>query len=285
MQIIKDYRDNKELRDSFHELAGKVFGLNFEDWYQNGFWKDNYNPHSIVINGKVVANVSVNQCNMLYQGKPFKLIQLGTVMTDPDYRGRGFARRLLEEVIKEYEDKVDGIYLFANDSVLDFYPKFGFVKKDEFQYSRKIINSGSRVAEHFSMEEPKDWEKMVKIMETKPQCGNMTMVDNPGLYMFYLSQFMRDSVYMIPDKDTYVVAEMEDDTLVLHAIWGEASIDEVVASFGHEINQVILQFTPADVENYDELLVDEADTTFFVRGRAFEILGDYKFKLQEITHA
>ena len=66
MQIVNGYRDNKKLRDSFNELAEKVFGLNFENWYQNGFWNDNYNPYSIIVDGKVAANISVNQCDMNY---------------------------------------------------------------------------------------------------------------------------------------------------------------------------------------------------------------------------
>lgn len=59
IEIKKDYRDNKELRDSFNVLAEKVFGLSFEVWYQNGYWKDNYNPYSMIVDGKVVANDNV----------------------------------------------------------------------------------------------------------------------------------------------------------------------------------------------------------------------------------
>ena len=121
-----NYRDNDALRASFNELAGKVFGLSFENWYQNGFWKDNYIPYSVVIDGKVVANVSVNRCDVNYNGETKSLIQLGTVMTDPDHRGKGYARELMEKIISDYEGKVDGMYLFANDSVTSFYPLFGF---------------------------------------------------------------------------------------------------------------------------------------------------------------
>ena len=64
-----NYRDNDVLRASFNELAEKVFGLNFEGWYQHGFWKDNYNPYSVVVDGKVVSNVSVNRCDVNYNGK------------------------------------------------------------------------------------------------------------------------------------------------------------------------------------------------------------------------
>lgn len=285
MKIVKDYRDNKELRDSFNELAKKVFNLSFEEWYQNGFWKENYNPVSIVIEGKVVSNVSVNKCNMNYNGNILKLLQLGTVMTAPEYRGNGYVRILMDEIMKEYEGKVDGIYLYANDSVLDFYPKFGFVTKPEFQYSKHVINTATDVTENIPMETSEDWVKMVDIIKNRPQCGNMTMNGNEGLFMFYLSQFMKENVYYVNSIDTYVVAEVYGDTLMLHAIFGEASIDDVITSFGSNISNVILFFTPIDKTGYEEKKVDEEDTTFFVKGKAFELLGDYKFMLQAITHA
>ena len=84
MRIENNYRENENLRRSFNARAEKVFGLNFENWYKNGFWKDNYIPYSVIEDGKVVSNVSVNRCDMNYDGRIVKLIQLGTIMTDPD---------------------------------------------------------------------------------------------------------------------------------------------------------------------------------------------------------
>lgn len=34
--------------------------------------------------------------------------------------------------------KFDGIYLYGNDTVLDLYPKFGFVTATEYQYTKQI---------------------------------------------------------------------------------------------------------------------------------------------------
>ncbi|MCM1174258.1 MAG: hypothetical protein NC341_04315 [Blautia sp.] len=53
----------------FNELAFKTFGIDFEDWYQNGYWGENHNPYSIVMDGKVVSNVSVNHMNFLRKGE------------------------------------------------------------------------------------------------------------------------------------------------------------------------------------------------------------------------
>ena len=118
MNIIHGYRGDKQLRDSFNALAAQTFGLNFEGWYQNGFWGDNYDPHSLLLDGKVVSNVSVNRTDLVIGGRRYRILQLGTVMTDPAYRGRGYGRAIMEYIEKEYAD-VDGIYLFGNDGVVD----------------------------------------------------------------------------------------------------------------------------------------------------------------------
>ncbi|MBO5624000.1 MAG: GNAT family N-acetyltransferase, partial [Butyrivibrio sp.] len=157
--IEKNYRNNDALRASFNRLAEKTFGLNFENWYRNGFWKDNYIPYSVVIDGEVVSNVSVNACNMNYKGKLVKLIQLGTIMTDDDHRGNGYARVLMEEVLKDYDGKVDGIYLFANDSVLEFYPKFGFREAKEYQFTKDVTISGECTAQNVPLRDKIDFDR------------------------------------------------------------------------------------------------------------------------------
>lgn len=285
LSIEKNYRDNEDLRASFNKLAEKTFGLSFENWYQNGFWKDNYIPYSVVIDGEVVSNVSVNACNMNYKGKEVKLIQLGTVMTDSDYRGKGYAGMLVEEVKKDYEGKVDGMYLFANDSVLEFYPRFGFKEGKEYQYSKDFIVSGPPTAEWVPMNGKKDFDKMVDILSTRSQNSNMYMVGNTGLYMFYLSQFMTENVFYIKECDSYAVAEKEDDTLILHTIIGEGAIDDVVSAFGSQVKKVVLCFTPKDPSSFEKNELHEEDTTFFTQGRFFEENKGDEYMLQTITHA
>lgn len=283
--IMKNYRDNDELRASFNRLAEKTFGLSFENWYQNGFWKDNYNPYSVIVDGEVVSNVSVNICNMSYKGKVVKLIQLGTIMTDSDYRGKGYARVLMEEVLKDYEGKVDGIYLYANDSVLDFYPKFGFKEAKEYQYVKEATITGDDKTTKVSMKDKSDFDKMVTILELRPQNGQMYMVDNTGLYMFYLSQFMTENVYYIADCDSYVIAEVEEGELILHAIIGDGSLDEVIDAFGANIKKVVLCFTPKDASGFEKNELHEEDTTFFVKGQFFEERVNDEYMMQAITHA
>ncbi len=284
MEIRHAYRDNKELRDSFNELADKVFGLDFEGWYQNGFWKDAYDPYSVIEDGKVVSNISVNRCDMNYKGKIFHLIQLGTVMTDPDYRGKGYARLLMERVMEDIKD-ADGIYLYGNDSVVGFYPKFGFKESKEYSFSKDVTIDVERSVKEVSMADKSDWDKMVNILSKTAQNADVYMVNNTGLYMFYLSQFMKENTFYIQDLDTYAIAEIEDHELILHAVIGSGDVDKVISSFGKEIKHVQLGFTPKDTTSFTKNEVVEEDSHFFVKGSFFEENKDAAFMFQPITHA
>lgn len=139
-QLISDYKQNEKYKESFNDLAKHVFELDFKGWYDRGCWNDNYICYSYVDGDKVIANTSINKMNVISNGKEYKVIQLGTVMTHPDYRHQGLATKLMNHIIKKYEKDYDFIYLFANDTVLEFYPKFGFEKVQESSFSLKVSN-------------------------------------------------------------------------------------------------------------------------------------------------
>ena len=286
-QVIKNYRENNQLRQSFNELAEKTFGLNFEDWYQNGFWGENYNPYSIVQDGKVVANVSVNTTNILWNGEKKHFIQLGTVMTEEAYRNKGLIRRIMEEIEVDYKEKIDGMYLFANDEVLTFYPKFGFEKAVEFQYAKQVCNAGSSTMKQIPMHEKKAWTELETAINNNRFYGQFDMVDNSGLFLFYVTKFMQENVYYDKMLDTYVIGEMEEGELFIHNVFSnnEVVLEDVIKAFGQEVKQVILGFTPKDKTGYTMKEVQEEDTTLFVKGAAFVGFEEEEVMFPTLAHA
>lgn len=98
-EMISDYKDNKMYRDSFNKLAESTFDINFEEWFRSGFWNDKYVCYSYIDNNEVISNVSINKMNLIYQGENYSALQIGTVMTHPNYRGQGLAKNLLNHVI------------------------------------------------------------------------------------------------------------------------------------------------------------------------------------------
>lgn len=284
--IVKDYRNNPQLRASFNRLAKATFGLDFEPWYQNGFWTENYNPYSVVLNGEVVANVSVNRTDMVIGGKRRKLYQLGTVMTDEAHRNRGYIRAIMEQIERDTAD-ADGVYLFGGDNVLAFYPKFGFVQGTEHIYTRAAAQSGECTMERVMMDGPEGWERLRKAMAKNEFETACTMIDNPQLIFFYAAQFMQDCVYHDEKMDAWAIAEIEDGGLMLHNVFAPAGVQlsEVIAAFGGGVKQVTLGFAPKDPAGFDCEEYHEEDCTFFVKGAAFDDFARRKLRIPSLSHA
>lgn len=287
MEIIHGYRDNKALRDSFNALAEQTFdGLNFEGWYQNGFWGDNYDPHSIVIDGKVVSNVSVNRCDLEIGGRRYRILQLGTVMTDPEYRGRGLGRAIMEAIEPEMA-KADGVYLFGNESVVNYYPKFGFRRGREMECRKTVRQGGSCAAERVVMDGPAAWARLSQAMEESRFREGCKMVGNRSLIFFYISQFMQESVWHIPALDAWAVAELEEGTLTIYNIFaGEGvTVNDVVRAFGAEVRNVVLGFAPESAEGWQVTELREEDCNFFVRGEVFAEFEARRLRIPSLSHA
>lgn len=287
IEVIKNYRNNDALRRSFNELAGKTFGLNFEDWYQNGFWGDNYNPYSVVKDGKVVANVSVNKTDMLIDGTVKHFIQLGTVMTDEAYRNQGLIRQIMGQIDADYGSTADGFYLFGSDSVLDFYPKFGFRKAKEYLYSRESQNDGEFQFQQIVMDSPAKWKLLGNAMNRNVFHGRFDMVGNNELILFYVTKFMQESVYYHEPTDTYIIAEIEGDHIFLHNVFSSTlrHTEQVIRLLGNAISKVTLGFVPRDTENYEVSEFHGEDCTFFIKGITPDIMELEKLRIPSLSHA
>ncbi len=284
---VQGYRDNDKLRNSFNELAKKTFGIDFTEWYSNGFWGDKYIPYSLVDGDRVIANVSVNLMSFDMEGVKKNYIQLGTVMTDKAYGGQGLSRQLMEDIIHEYNNKTEGIYLFANDSVLDFYPRFGFVKSLEYQYSKSVDFEGSiKTAKHMDMGDITNRNCLINAAENSISNDRFTM-DNTGLIAFYVTGFMRDAVYYIAEEDTYVIAEVEKENVFIHQIIASHKVDlnNVMRSFGSEIKKLTLGFPPIEDNGYDVQQLQEEDCTLFTLGKDLEVIEKKKLRFPTLSHA
>jgi GNAT superfamily N-acetyltransferase len=109
-QLVSDYKDIETYKESFNELAKIVFELDFKKWYEKGCWNDNYICYSYV-GDKVIANTSINKMTLVSNGKEYKAIQVGTVMTHPDYRNQGLSGKLMNHIIEKYEPEYDFIQM------------------------------------------------------------------------------------------------------------------------------------------------------------------------------
>lgn len=287
--------ENQELLSSFNELAKHSFGISFHEV------GGDYEPHVLVRNHKVCANISVNQVPFMVNGVKKLYIQLGTVMTLESERKKGLSRWLMEAIIKEWRTKCDAIYLFANDSVLDFYPKFGFVAKDEYDYrmagvgtyfdsatgSKKVSSQPDLL--HLDMSQESSYELVKEKYKEGNSFATIYMIENKGIFEFYYRGLMNENIYYIEEYDVVVTAGLEEDALICYEILGttKASLIQILKAVAAEFDkeEIVLGFTPIDTRGFVCQLHEEEDTTLFVNRVGENPMENRRWMFPVLTHA
>ncbi|HAA2754823.1 TPA_asm: GNAT family N-acetyltransferase [Listeria monocytogenes] len=270
-EMISDYKDNKMYRDSFNKLAESTFDINFEEWFRSGFWNDKYVCYSYIDNNEVISNVSINKMNLIYQGENYSALQIGTVMTHPNYRGQGLAKNLLNHVIAKYEDQYDFLYLFANDTVLDFYPKFGFERIEESSFTVDACNLKKKASKlkKLNPDNKTDFQLISRIVSKKAPLSNILDVkESEDLLMFYVLIALKNELYYLEELDVIVLMEQEGTDLYVLDILSTKKLDVVeVLSYlsTKKIETIHLLFTPEKSKYIDAAYIIETEDMLFVR--------------------
>lgn len=295
-------RESGLLRGSFNELTQKTFGFDFVDWYEDGGWGDLYIPHVMVEGERVISNVSVNHIRFDLGGVKRDYIQIGTVMTDEKYRGKGLNGRIMERVLKEYEGRVDGIYLFGNDSVLSYYPRFGFRPSKEYEYYMlfhgpsgiNMENIEPYVLQKLDMAQNGQRQALYREIgnyyidpENVNQNDGMYMSENMGLYQFWMAADFTDCIYYLPETGAYAAANLEGEALQVVQIFGKKKVEipRLARAFGRDIKEAVLGYTPAHKELFQVREHKEEDSTLFTLGKDLHRIERDKMMFPVLSHA
>lgn len=286
-QYASDFKNDDALRLAFNELTKDTFSFSFENWYNDGYWNSRYVPYTLFDENKAVANVSICLIDFLVFGENKTFLQIGTVMTAKDYRNKGLSRYLMEQVLEEYKDKCDMIYLYANDDVKDFYPKFGFVPVNEYQYTKQVTGKSTSTApKPLNLEDEQDITLLKKyIRESKP-ISQISMLDGEFLIMFHAS-FMSSGIYYIEEHDCLVFAEIDENTLTITDIFSphEINIDEITQSLAdNSVHKLILEFVPTDTSSFDCTSNESEDSTLFILKGSEDLFKNNRLMFPHLSH-
>lgn len=266
-EFVKDYKNNEILKESFNKLAIKTFELDFIPWYEKGYWTNDYIPYSYSYNNEIIANVSVNKMDLIIDNKIYKAVQIGTVMTDERFKNKGLSRKLLNYVLEKYKDKVQFIYLFANEDVLSFYPKFGFKRYYESEYILDVskyekLNKIEKV-EKLDFNILEDFAKNKKTLSTKLDCINN------NLLMFYFTIAFSENIYYIKEQNSFVIMEEDEDTIHLYDIISKENnnIDDLIKNIINENTKNIkFYFSANNIKNIKINKIENNDDALFIYG-------------------
>lgn len=277
-ELIYDYKDNEIYRHSFNKLSKMVFGIDFENFYQSGAWNDRYVCYSYIDKSTIIANVSVSKLDLIINGEKRKALQIGTVMTHPEYRGRGLAGKLMKYVLDKYENEYEIIYLFANDSVLDFYPKYGFkpLKQSQFTTNTNVALSNINQIRKLDVMKNDDLKIIQKLAaERRPISKTLGVDSSYHLLMFYCLYVFREAIYYLDSLDTIVIYNNNNGVINIYDIVSREKSDfkDIISRISSDKEQkVVFHFTP-DFEgiNLDRVSYDDSDDMLFVKSKTIVI--------------
>ncbi|MGG4497384.1 GNAT family N-acetyltransferase [Brevibacillus reuszeri] len=285
--LVSDYRNNESLKESFNSLVMQTFKLDFRDWYDKGYWNDSYRPYSFVDKGKVIANASVNQMSVIINGETFKAIQIGTVMTDENYRNQGLAKQLMQHIMKEHAKSCDFMYLFANETVLDFYPRFGFTRLHESEFSVDLEKSSIQMNTEAKVKQL-TIENDLSLLEkfAKNRYVNTKILDveqNESLLLFYFTVVFQEAIFYLEELETIVLMEEEEGILRIFDIISlcAPNVEAVISSLVKETTKkVVFSFTPDfTIEGTTATIMPNDDAALFILSKKPLLKGNFMFPL------
>ena len=300
MELISDYMRDPVSRHRLNDLTQKVFGFDFESWVTQGYFEGEYIPYSFLHEGKFVSNVSANRMRFFQNGQEKLYIQLGTVMTDEDFRKQGLAGELMEQVIKTYENACDGIYLFGDLSAAGFYERMGFKTENQYRYSVKadvlkmIRDRAASEIGFFSVFLPVEGrEELLKpryldLVRNGALYSSFQQLNRFGLQLFYTADL--DNVFYAEDLDCFIVLEEEEDVTVLQSVLCEKRypLTEILKRIEPVKDKIRLGFTPCEEDQvlcFSELYDGAEDYRLFFRGEDLKSIEEEKLYFPELSHA
>jgi len=248
---------------SFNELYDTCLDGNYEPWYSMGYWDNTYKPFFIVQDNKVVANVSVSPMLIVLNGQSHNVLQISAVMTHPAFRGQGLSRYLMNHVMDHYQGQFEFIYLFANAEVLDFYPKFGFVRLDESRFSLKDLSGLGPVNSDWrklSIENSEDKSLMERFAKAyRPVSKALSFEPNPCLATYHFILQFEDSLYYSEQRDCLVIVEFEEEELNIYDVFSDRNyrLEELIPSLVKPQTQEISFFFVPDTDFGGKLEVEK----------------------------
>lgn len=287
---VSDYRDQPAIRNGFHQLADTVFGVDFRSWQQHGFWDDRFTCFSFMNGDEMIANVSVSRMELVADGVGTKALQFGAVATHPDYRRQGWSGRLMQSVLDEYDREYGTMFLFANKSVVDFYPKFGFRRVSECGFvcdAAAWIGAGAYApargtVRQLDMANPADVRLAAAIVDERAPVSQRAGVHNgTGITMWHLLYSFPEHLHYFEEENGIVIAERKGNALCLYDIVASREVRmnrlAQLAVSAHGAERVVFCFTPDCLNVAARPFDDPSETILFVRGDWPFPAGPWKF--------
>ncbi len=280
-EFIKNYQSNDNQRLDFNRLVVETFDIDFENWFQGGHWNDRYICYAYWDN-KIISNASLNLMDLIIHDSPVNAVQIGTVMTHPDYRGKGLVSALINRIIHDYTAVTDLFYLFCEPELASFYQRFGFkeIQQSSFIADINTVESHNSQIRKLDFSKTDDRELAKRLIRKRTPLSSTFGVRNAEhIISWYTYNMLNNNFYYCPAEDIILVFEKKENAVHLFDIISAHSIKfEQIKNYisGPQINKVEFHFTPDRLDVQCKTEPPQNSDKLMIKAESFNIASPFK---------
>ena len=271
MRLLTITANDREWHEAFHDYVARVFpGVSFRRWAAFGGWQEHYRVFALLDANRIVASASLTRMDLVLHGRAVRGWQLGAVGTDPRYRRRGLQHRLLPHVLAQ-ADNEDLVFLFANEKVLEFYPRFGFrcARECVFTAEHRALPTSSPLR-ILAPDSSVDRALLARVAAAAEPSTTLLGARRYGsIVLWYLCNFHSEHVRYVPEHDALIVAEQAGSTLLVYDVLARKRFDvaqQLPRLIGSPIERIEFFYSPERDWPSAEPTREYIDSPLFVRG-------------------
>lgn len=283
IMVCANYTFENERRERLYDLFERVFHIpthTLQDFYKKGFWDETYSPVTLFEEDEAIANVSMFSMPMMVGGERIKAAGIQSVMTHPNYRNKGFMKKLFGEVLQKIDEEYNYSFLFTETPEL--YTPFGFKVVKEYIATMQYEKSEQRLSSIRKLDffDEKNVQLIKDIFENKER---LSRVFAPLHYQssFYLNMYdekWNKKLYFSEELNAILVYEIEEGVLKLYGVISELMpiLDELCAVIPEAFHTIEFYFSP------DQLGVEDADLKLYESKKRLMVRGELSVEFNEV---
>jgi GNAT superfamily N-acetyltransferase len=198
---------------------------------------------------RVVGHAGVIELSLVMAGRARRLGSVHAVCTDPERRGKGLGRAVMEDLLAGCAARFDTLVLTT--AIPEFYARFGFRSVREHAFARALPAPSRRATGRGRVltDAGDDVRVLRRLLEGRaPVSNRLGALDGDVVLVVALLLIWGDfsRVHYHADLDVVTVHEVRDRTLVLHDVIGATipPLDALAAAIGAQADRVVTFFVP-----------------------------------------
>jgi ribosomal protein S18 acetylase RimI-like enzyme len=197
---------------------------------------------------RAAAHVGVIELPLVIAGRPCRVGSIHAVCTDPERRGRGLGRALMQEALAACRARYDTLVLTT--LIPEFYARLGFRPVREHAFSRALSRAAPAASPGRALTgAPGDLRLLRRLLERRaPVSERLGSLEAGTVFVIALMLTWGDlsRVHYHPGLDALTVHEVRDETLVLYDVVAPSipPLEALATAIGADADRVITFFAP-----------------------------------------